>query len=163
AYTQQVSPQYPPEYQIEQPMKWYKFLIYFSLFAAAVLNLSTGIQLLTGAHYQGDAELVYEVFAGLKSVDMMMGIASIAFAVFALYTRFQLSGFRKNGPAVVVAFYAFSAVLNIAYLIGLNSVIPAEVIGQLNTSSFFSSIITSAVLVVANKVYFDKRKHLFVK
>ena len=31
------------EKQFEKPMKWYKFVIYFQLFAAAVFNVGAGI------------------------------------------------------------------------------------------------------------------------
>lgn len=42
----------PVNYAANQmPMKWYNFLIYFALFAGAVLNVLTGIFMLTGAQY----------------------------------------------------------------------------------------------------------------
>lgn len=43
---------YPPEQnQPELPMKWYKFTIYFALFAGSLMNLISAIMAFTGASY----------------------------------------------------------------------------------------------------------------
>ena len=50
------------------PMKWYKFLINFALFASAVLNIISGFNMITGSVY-GSAETanaVYSSFSGLE-------------------------------------------------------------------------------------------------
>ena len=52
-------------------MKWYKFLIYFSLWAGALLNIGNGLMALQGMQYETGsevtAELVYAMFDGLKT------------------------------------------------------------------------------------------------
>lgn len=142
------------------PMKWYKFLIYFSLFAAAVLNVANGVVLLNGSHYQGYADLVYAMFEGLKTLDMIVGIASIACGVFAIYVRMRLSGFYANGPQMLTYFYIASLLVNVVYVIGATSVLPASI--EINDGSTYISIAVSIAMIIANKAYFDKRKHLFV-
>ena len=83
-----VNQQYPMNNQYvpgnQYPMKWYKFLIYFALFAGAVLNAISGIQMLTGAHYGGVADYVYAIFDGLQIVDVLMGLATLALAGFGI-------------------------------------------------------------------------------
>lgn len=153
----QVEPINPmPEY----PMKWYKFLINFLLFASAVLNLINGFRYLTGAIY-GDVnpELVYAFFDGLKPLDMVVGVACIALAIFAIYTRMRLANFKKDAPKCVYALYIAGAAISLIYVliaqavIGVDGGIPAETIG---------SIVGSGVMVICNYTYFQKRQSLFV-
>ena len=52
-------------------MKWYKFVIYFQLFAAALLNLGSGIALFTGSQYglnSYELKLLYGVLGNLKTL-----------------------------------------------------------------------------------------------
>ena len=75
-------------------MKWYKFVIYFQLFAAAVFNVGAGIIFFTGSHYGLDSfelKLFYGVLSNLKTLDICMGIVSIFLAVFAIIVRQKLA------------------------------------------------------------------------
>lgn len=154
--------QYQPA--VQTPMKWYKFLIYFSLFAGAVLNAISGIIALTGAQYDGMAELVYAVFGGLKVVDILMGLACLAVAAFGIYVRFRLAQFRADGPKKLMMLYIVSCLLNILYLIAVVVVLPGEMSGDIILEELpraIGTIVGSAVMVFVNKVYFDKRAHMF--
>ena len=69
-----------PRQEVEQqpviappPMKWFKFLIYFSLFAGAALNLINGITTILGTQYGEHAELVYATFGSLRTFDIVCG------------------------------------------------------------------------------------------
>lgn len=150
--------------QPELPMKWFKFLIYFSLFANAVINVYNGISYITGLLYGQDAEIVYEIFSGLKTVDMVFGVLSIALAAFAVFTRFRLSKFCKNGPVLLHLVYAANCVLGLLYAIGVAAVMPEymSVTEVINVSQLVSSFVVSGVMIAINVVYFNKRKHLFV-
>ena len=59
------------------PMNWYKFLIYFMLFASAVINAIMGIMYITGSVYSvyggsgANAEEIYRYFPNLKTVDII--------------------------------------------------------------------------------------------
>ncbi|MBP3313232.1 MAG: zinc-ribbon domain-containing protein [Oscillospiraceae bacterium] len=145
----------------QQTMKWFKFLIYFSLFASAVLNFISGVQMLTGSIYGADADLVYAFFDGLKALDVLMGVGMLALAAFAIYTRFRLSGFYKNGPKMVMLTYAIDAALQLIYIIGVNVILPGEVVAEIDMTSTIVGIVVSVVMIWANKVYFDKRANLF--
>ena len=48
------------------PMNWYKFLIYFALFASCVLNAIYGLGMLTGMVYGDASSLVYAFYGSLK-------------------------------------------------------------------------------------------------
>ncbi len=143
-------------------MKWYKFLIYFGLFAGAVVNLINGFMIVTGSHYEGYSDLVYEVFDGLQALDVIVGLALIALAAFGVYTRFRLSGFCSNGPQMLLYVYIGAAVINLIYIIGAFSILPEMVTESLDVSTYVASTVISIVMVFANKKYFDIRKELFV-
>lgn len=161
-------PAYQPQINqpgADMPMGWFKFLIYFSLFAGAVLNAITGIMAMTGAQYnmerEGMSELVYRMFDGLQAMDMIMGIGSIALAAFAIYTRMRLAGYYENGPKMLTVLYIAAMVVPVIYLVGVIAVVPG-VENYINFTSQISSIAASVVMVVVNNIYFKKRAHLFV-
>ncbi len=145
----------------ELGMGWYKFLIWFSLFAGALLNLATGIQILTGAHYDGMENMVWNFYDGLKEVDTIVGFASIALAVLCIVTRFSLSGYKKNGPKLLLVNYVASAAVNLFYVIAVGSIVSSYGV-QLDNSSAYASVAVSLVMVAINQSYFKKREHLFV-
>lgn len=158
-YAQPAAPVQP-----EQPMKWFKFLIYFSLFLSALLNLISGIQMLTGAQYGDEAELVYAFFGSLKTIDVIMGIVLLAIVAFTIYVRFRLSGFKKDGPKLLTVLYIAVLAWGILYIILVMSQLSdlGVGVGDILTPSVITNMLTSVVMVIVNKIYFDKRKHLFV-
>lgn len=152
-----VGPQGP-----ELGMKWFKFLIWFSLFFGALLNLVEGVMALTGGHYTmagGDSEFIYDYYGnGLRVCDILYGLVIIGLAVFMIYTRFRLSGFRKNGPACLYIVYGGVAVCSLIYIL-LASAVVGENLLDANT---VTSIVTSGVMIAVNVAYFNKRKHMFI-
>jgi hypothetical protein len=157
--------QQPYAYDITPPlsMGWFKFLINFAIFAGAVLNVISGISLLTGSVYGEDAALVYEVFDNLKMIDVIFVVLLIALAAFGVFTRFRLSGYYKNGPLMLIALYAFVIVADLGYMIALYAVLPEMVTNELDLSSTISSAVTSVAMIVINFSYFKKRSHLFTR
>ncbi len=146
------------------PMGWYKFLIYFSLFASAVINVINGFTCLRGTHYGDVADLVYAMFGGLKTVDLLMAVASFALAAFSIYVRFRLAQYRQDGPTMLTWLYVASIAVSILYIVGVAAVLPAEVRGEVVSSSVSSaapSAVVAVVMIFVNRVYFKNRAHLF--
>lgn len=174
-------PQYPqPQYQqppYQQPyqpmqaaapqMNWYKFLIYFALFAGAVVNAVNAIRFLTGLvnGSSAEAQWLYAIFPGWKTVDIIVGLLLLVLVAFSIYTRFRLSGYYKNGPLCLYLTYGLAALSNIVYLLGVALVISGTGISMtdLEIVPTIVSIIVSIVMIVINVVYFNKRKQLFNK
>ena len=146
----------------EPPMKWFKFLIYFYLWAEAVLNIIGGIGILTGASYQGQADLVYAMIDGLKGFDIFIGLYSIALGGFAIFVRFRLANYKKNGPLMIMIQYLAVAVLALIYIIGMNAIVPSYILEFVDLSSMYSNLIVSIVFVIVNHIYFQKRSDMFV-
>jgi len=153
-------PAYTAETKPEFPMKWFKFLIYFALFAAAVLNGLNGISTLTGAHYGDLKNTVYAVFAGMQAVDLIFGIAMVGLAALNIYTRVRLAGFYQNGPKMLTLMYIMNMVLSIGYVVAAQAVCGGVL--ELNLTTLVSNTISSIIMIIINGVYFTKRAALFV-
>lgn len=148
-------------YTAQKPMNWFKFLIYFSLWAGGIINIISGFSTMFGLHYAEFAEATYRFFPGQRTVDILYGIVCILMGIYAIVTRFQLARFRKNAPAILYGMYALYIVFPCMYLfataavtlIPLMQLIDAEMIGQL---------IGTAVMIVVNVIYFGKRRDMFI-
>lgn len=145
--------------QVQLPMNWYKFLIYVALFLGAIGNAYTGFQLLTGSHYEGMSSMVYAYYPSLKTIDIVVGAATIALAVFAIVVRQKLANFQSDGPRMLITLYVGSVAVSVIYLILVMGVIGSDVI---EISTLMPSLSVSIVMAIVNKIYFDKRQHLFI-
>lgn len=149
------------------PMKWFKFLIYFSLFAGAVMNVVSGVMTMTGGHYEmygdGMADRVYDQFPGLMTLDIACGVCTLICAVLALVARFRLAGYRKDGPGMLAALYIVGGVFNLAYLAGAYFILPEAVFNAIDATSYFTSFAISMAMASINIAYFKKRAALFVR
>ncbi len=154
-----------PGYAGDYPMAWFKFLIYFMLFANAAINIFTAVTYLTGSVYLGedmtmsDVEALYMFYPTAKMIDVIYGVLLIALAAYAIFTRFQLSGFKRRGPFLFILMYVLNLVIGLLH--GISIMFTFET-GLLGFISFVPSIITSVVMIFVNVVYFRKREELFV-
>ena len=140
------------------PMKWYKFLIYFLLFASAAINVIGAITYFAGTHYDDKANLVYAVFPEMKTYDIMMGVCSLAIAAIAIWARFDLAGYKKRSKIMISVLYVSNAVIPLLYAILAGSAINQNLVD----TSVISSVIGSLAMVALNWVYFTKRDDLFI-
>ena len=171
--TQQPISSYPSQtYATQQnlSMKWFKYLIYFSLFATAIENCYNAVMYFIGLRYGENSELMYKYFDELKTMDVIMGVVAIFMAIFNIYVRYQLADYCKNGPRLLLLMYVLSIACNILYYIKLASIVSESSPSRQWRQEFLASVDVSIIisvlgcvaLIIANKIYFDKRKHLFV-
>ncbi len=163
AWTQQYNP-VPPVQPVQPEMKWYKFLISFSLFAGAVLNLISGVLNFAGANYMIlglDPETLYSSYEGLRTLDIGYGLVYLAFVPFALYVRFALAGFKNDAPNMFYIYNIAGAFISVSYSLFSSIVMGgdiSETIGQI-----VGNIAGQILFIALNIIYFNKRKHLFNK
>ena len=139
-------------------MKWFKFIIYFQLWAGMLFNLVTAGKYFTGAHYEGKAEMVYRVFPALQPLDIVLGVVGLALAVYTVVVQRALAKFRAKGPMMYYLIYIVSTAGTVLYLL-----IASIILGQsVFTAEVAGSIIGSIVMLFVNIPYFNNRKHLFV-
>ena len=132
------------------PMKWHKFLIYFQLFAAALVGLYNAVvcfrMVFLGVGTFGPWNVIYAI----------AGVICVVLAVWAIYVRFRLAGFRRNGPKMYILFLAINCVFQV-----LNLVIAFG--GDITTtSSAVGSVVSSVLMLVLTNIYYKKRAELFV-
>lgn len=132
------------------PMKWHKFLIYFQLFAAALVSLYNAVvcfrMMFLGLGTFGPWNMIYAI----------AGVICVVLAVWAIYVRFRLAGFRRNGPKMYILFLAINCVFQV-----LNLVIAFG--GDITTtSSAVGSVVSSVLMLVLTNIYYKKRAELFV-
>lgn len=142
-------------------MKWFKFIIYFQLFASTVLNAMNGIQLVTGSQYEGNAEAVYSYYPGLRSADLLYGVLCFLMAALCLYVRFRLAGFRRNGPSAYYALMFLNVAAALGYMILTSLALNVSFV-ELLSAGTLGSLLGSVTLLIVNLIYFGKRKDLFV-
>ncbi|MCD8082424.1 MAG: hypothetical protein LUE86_02580 [Clostridiales bacterium] len=145
----------------ERGMKWFKFIIWFQLFASAIVGMLSAMVYMKGLHHGGSAALVYSLFGGMKTLDRLVGSVMFVEAVACIVVRQKLAGFRKGAPAMYLTIGAVTTFLPIVYLTLAAWVMRVSILTLLN-SSVLTSVITGVVLLAVNAVYFANRADLFV-
>ena len=152
-----------PPYSNLLPMRWYKFLIYFGLFAGAVINFVNGIGYLTGEIYnmQTDGEVtssfIYSYFKSLQVLDIIYGLILLALAAFGIFIRQQLAHYKKDAPRQLLIMYGIICGIQIVYVI-------VQMMILNNTAALptmIGTVIGNVVGIALNYIYFKKRAHLF--
>ena len=156
---QPVMTEAPPAQELQPcEMKWYKFLIYFALWAGAIVNLIDSLQFFTGSILGDDVEILYAYYPLLKVLNLAFALILVTYAVFAIYTRYRLAQFRRNGPACLYALYIAQFVFAL-----LVQVVTSLILGEwLEGYSFVANFLVFGLILGLNMKYFRKRKHLFV-
>ena len=166
----QETPVYAPSAtnEVNEPplgMSWYKFLIYFGLFAAAVINIMYGFCYMSGGIYfaqsNGDisAELVYGYYgAGLRVLDVVYGFFLVAFAILAIVVRQKLAHYEPDSLKFIKIYYSLSCGAPFLYAILLFGITGLSLDVQ-----DVILVLGSGGILFWNIKYFEKRAHLFVE
>ncbi|MBQ6972984.1 MAG: hypothetical protein IJP86_11610 [Synergistaceae bacterium] len=145
-----------------KPLRWHKFLVYFSLWAGAVMLVLSGAAFIAGTVYGEMGDRVYQAFPVMRSVDIVYGLVLIGVAVYVIYTRFQLAGFRQGAPQKLLVLLALSPVLEWGYQFVLSAITGVPITEIHSGGSFIGELIGTAIGIWLHKIYYGKRKELFV-
>lgn len=144
-------------------MKWYKFLIYFSLLIGFIFNFLSGLGYISGVIYmtttdgQITAEQVYNLYGPvLHASDIIFGFALIAMAIFAITVRSKLADFDSNAPSCFYAYLTTDIVLGVLYHLAV-----LIITGENVMISQIGNWIVAFLYLLANVRYFSRRMHLF--
>ena len=139
---------------------WHRLLTWFFLWAGAVTELSMAIVLLSEQYYGNETAQVYAEFETLRIADTVMGAVMLLLAVYRVYVRFQLSGFKLGAPDKLSAVYVAEAAVSIGYTIA------AAAIRRQPFSNYSTDLIAMAIICCVplqiNRSYYNKRLELFV-
>ena len=153
--------EYRAELEAKHPLAWFRFLIYFSLFASEFFAVLNAVMYITGSQYGDRVYIFYSTFPEMKISDCVFGVLWIFIAVYIIITRSRLAAFRRNAPAMLISVYVINFVMSVLY-----PLVSSFTSGQ----SFFNGtfiariiyiLIITVVMVVCNAIYFKKRKALF--
>lgn len=139
-------------------MKWFHFLIHFSLWCAAVSNLALAVYQLTDGGYGEDAALIYEMLPGLHAISIIHAVFCLFLAIFCIYTRYRLARFRRNGPTCILLLQGAAVLIPFLFSLAEGLLVGAP----LSECVSFFSLLVSLFLVYLNVIYFRKRAHLFI-
>ncbi len=152
-------------------MKWYKFLVYFGLWAGALLNISNAGNIISGNIYNTTvngvsvtADMIYSTYGDqLKSFDTVRALLFLLPAVMGIITAVMLLKYKAVGPKLLLGVYAASAVVTAISTIGEHMIAQTVYQTSFNASALATSVAIAICLIGINKKYFDKRAHLFTK
>lgn len=141
-------------------MKWYNFVIYVQLFLSAIVCAVNGVNYCSGSHYGSEAaKYVYAYYGnGLRMLDLLMGVSSLALAVLAIVVRQKLKNFKADGPKWYINLLALSIIQVVLYIILVYMITSVMALD----STLTANLVVSVVMLFANKKYFDNRMDLFV-
>lgn len=140
-------------------MGWYKFHIYFALFANAIVNGLSSLSYFTGTIFGAGRDDVYRAFPAVPIICVVMGFLMLGFAVLAIITRFSLAALEKKGPLLLYLVYGVEIVFSLLFALALYLVTG---VSEVFDSSLISSVVLNLVFLIVNIVYFTKRKDIFV-
>ena len=142
------------------PMKWHKFLIYFALWAGAILNGISGISTLFSC-LGGEYAAVYDAYPALLGLDIFSSLCLIGIAVFQFITRNALARFSRKAPQMVVWLYASTVILSVLQVVAV-WLVSGVGLSYVMTPDMWLILIEGALMTWANQVYYRKRAAMFV-
>ncbi len=125
-------------------MKWHNFLIYFSLWAAGIINIAVGIIYLVYPATDSFNYYMYDI-----GEVALMGFFSLIMGIYAIVTRFKLAKWHASAPGHLIAYSVLSAIFS-------------AVMGSIEGTLTLETIIGSIVFIIINCVYYNNRKDMFV-
>ena len=142
------------------PMKWHKFLIYFALWAGAILNGLSGLQTLFGC-FGGELAPIYDAYPVLLALDLFSGLCLVGIAVFQFITRNALARLSRKAPQMVVWLYASTVILSVLQVLAV-WMVSGVGLSYVMTPEMWLILIEGALMTWANQVYYRKRAAMFV-
>lgn len=160
----------PSQYIAAQKLGFYKFIIYFQLFAAMAFYFFMAILMFTGAHWPilggVSSQDIYSFYPDMIIADYVYGILLIVLGIYAICVRFWLSQFRSYALMTYVMLYGAATILSFLYIVCqylcTNGMVDPVAYWSSVLPSIVSSLISAVVWITISCIYFNKRKSLFV-
>ena len=148
------------EKETAYPMKWYKFAVYFQLFAFAVLNVVQGMTHLVGPVFgYGTALEVIEKYPNIEIVEIIMAVLGFVLAILCLVDRQLLWHYKVLGPKLYLLVMGACGIYHFIYSALASIVIGLPIFTQYDIGGAISTII----IVILCRNYFKERADLFTE
>ena len=139
---------------------WYNFVVKVQLWLSMLVSLTNGTRFIRGGNFD-DPSVVYNLFPGIKPLDIVFGIFSFGLVVFTFYTRTLLKRFDAKGPKYYIAIIIINAFEPCLYNIACSAITKIP-FGQItDTGPLFIRMGLTVLLAAFNIYYFNKRKNYF--
>lgn len=146
-------------------MRWYRCMVFFGLWASALVSLGTGVCIFTGWIYDGDVQSAYARFGLLRYLDRTAGVLFVLNAVLFMIAAIRMLRLKKGAPTLTTVCYAANIVLSLVYVCIFYARLHTHFIGfgELFFATVAYTLIPSVILLGIHLVYFKKRAVLFVR
>lgn len=146
----------------EFPMKWFQFIIYVQLFASALIGIIRGFGTLENDRF-GSGITIFGRTLSDNPLDIVAGVLMIGLSGYAIFVRQRLAHFKKNAHKMYLFYLGANMATNVLYMFAAVIMMSMHSPGKYFYNMNFQSILTDIILFIANIVYFNKRKELFVE
>ena len=138
-------------------MKWHTVLIWYGLFFRAISEAWNGFVYMLSAISDDGTRLTLPE----KSTLIVFGLALFFFAIYAVYTRFELARFRRRAPLELTILTTMDFSIRLASAL-VNTLVLHQSIAELITPLAFWNTFWPILCLLINYVYYKKRADLFV-
>ncbi len=146
------------------PMKWYNFVVKFSMIFSGVVAVISGVIAASTIFYSalaqaGITEFIEYFYTGNKAFDVIFGVLFFLIGVANFYVRSRMKRFAadalKKYYVLIITQQAFFYIYDILFAVVTNTKLDIA-------DTVLFSLATAIVWVALEMYYFNKRKHLFV-
>lgn len=145
--------------QPDVPLRWYKSIIYFWMFAGAIADMVAGALLLATT-----TELKFlPLYSSRPGIEAIVGIFGVLWLIrfgYAFYVRSKMAEFHGRALGLFFGYELSGLVLPALFYVAV-SVIGGVSFADYATPQFFVTLGLSAFMILSNILYFKKRAFLF--
>lgn len=147
----------------EPEMNWFKFLIYFSLYAYFVSSLIDAFLCFFGEKFGFLSEFIVEIiFTGrFRFIGIIYAVIILIMAAAAIYVRNSLAKFKEFAPKYFIIWSISTSVISLLFTLLNITLIENSGFGDC-MGEVLGTAVGETIYVMCNVTYFKKRKHLFV-
>jgi|GEM_PF-1765185 len=145
--------------QPDIPMLWYKSIIYFWMFAAALVDMATGA-LLLATTTQLEFLNLYMARPGIEATVAVFGLLWLVRFGYAFYVRSKMAEFHRHALRLFFGYQAAGVALPLL-LFALVSLAGGASFQKFASTEMYISLALSAFMILSNILYFKKRAFLF--
>ena len=137
-------------------MKWYKAITAVLFYLSALGLLWSGLDTIFDFSDTGFSGYMYGSYPALQALDIVYGLVLIIMAFVVLYVRMHLAQFSTDGPHLYLLMLLVNGGASVIY-----TLLISLIVGYFSFSTIISPLIGVLAMFTLNRIYFDKRQHLF--
>lgn len=153
----------PASAQPQLGMKWFQVMRVFMILgvigaAANAVLLVTGMIWMQSGY---DPSWVYGLYPAMQARDIFSGVLYLGAAVLCGMTAYCMTKYDRRTPLLATIIYGVTCAVSVVSVLLSDAVV--GVFPYEDVSMAGAYVVLGIVMVLVNRSYFNKRKHLFVK